>query len=60
MLEIKLPRFLFRIFGYQKNLKYNYGMFEDNKNKMIVSRGIGTSHVKFRLFCPPEIVVIQF
>ncbi len=58
--QIKLPSWLFKLFGYQKNVQYNYGLFQNKDNTLYVTRGIGTSHFKFRLFCPPEIAVIEF
>lgn len=58
--QVKLPLWVFRLFGYEKNVKYNYGLFRKGNKIMYVTRGIGTSHFKFRLFCPPEIAVIQF
>lgn len=58
--QIKLPLWLFKLFGYEKNFKYNYGLFQKGNKTMYVTRGIGTSHFRFRLLCPPEIAVIQF
>jgi predicted MPP superfamily phosphohydrolase len=58
--QIPLPSFLWGLLGYQKNEKYNYGLFQNGANQMFVSRGVGTSHFKFRFFEPPEIVVLQF
>jgi predicted MPP superfamily phosphohydrolase len=58
--QVKLPMWLFKLFGYQKNVKYNYGLFSQGNKTMYVTNGIGTSHVNFRLFCPPEIAVIHF
>ncbi len=58
--QIKLPLWVYKLFGYEKNVKYNYGMFKKGNKRMFVSRGIGTSHLKFRLFAPPEIAVIEF
>lgn len=40
--------------------KYAYGYFEEDGNKMIVTKGIGTSIMPIRLNCTPEIVVIEF
>lgn len=40
--------------------KYANGFFEENNNKMIVTKGIGTSILPIRLNCTPEIVVIEF
>jgi uncharacterized protein len=37
---------------------YKAGPYELNGRKMYVSRGIGTSIIRLRLFVPPEIVVI--
>lgn len=58
--QIRLPAWLFKLFGYEKNTRYNYGLFQQGKKQMYVTRGIGTSHFKFRLFCPPEIAVFKF
>ncbi|MBQ2644659.1 metallophosphoesterase [bacterium] len=40
--------------------KYASGYFEENGNKMIVTKGIGTSILPIRFNCAPEIVVIEF
>ncbi|MCD4722574.1 MAG: metallophosphoesterase [Desulfobacula sp.] len=58
--QVKFPLWLFKLFGYEKNVKYNDGLFQKGNKTMYVTRGIGTSHFRFRLFCPPEIAVIQF
>lgn len=58
--QVKLPMWLFRFLGYKKNVKYNYGLFKKGNKTMYVTRGTGTSHFKFRLFCPPEIAVFEF
>ena len=39
--------------------KYDAGEFKEDEKTMIVGRGLGTHHVKFRWFNPPEIVVIR-
>jgi predicted MPP superfamily phosphohydrolase len=58
--QIPLPSWLWRILGYEKNSKYNEGLFEKGKKKLFVNRGIGTSHIPFRLFKRPEVVVLHF
>lgn len=58
--QIPLPSWLWRLLGYEKNAKYPEGLFEKGRKKMYVSRGIGTSHIPFRLFKRPEVVVLHF
>lgn len=58
--QIALPGQLFGLLGYEKNARYNEGLFAQGQKKMFVSRGIGTSHLPVRLFRKPEIVVLQF
>jgi predicted MPP superfamily phosphohydrolase len=58
--QVPLPGWLFRVLGYKKNALYNQGLFEKGQKKMFVSRGIGTSHLSFRLFTPPEVVILHF
>ncbi len=58
--QVPLPGFLWRFFGYEKNAAYNSGMFREGRKILSVSRGIGTSHLPIRLFCPAEIVVYHF
>jgi len=58
--QLPLPPFIWEILGYEKNARYNKGFFQEGRKSMVVTRGIGTSHVPIRLFCPPEIVVYHF
>jgi predicted MPP superfamily phosphohydrolase len=58
--QIPLPSWLWRFLGYEKNARYNQGLFQRDKKKMFVSRGIGTSHFPFRFMRRPEVVVLHF
>ena len=58
--QVWLPSWIWKFVGYEKNAKYSYGIFTQGHKKMIVSKGIGTSHLPFRLFCAPEILVYYF
>lgn len=40
--------------------KYDYGLFEKDGSRMILTSGIGTHTIKFRLFNPVEIVSVRF
>lgn len=39
--------------------EYDYGIFEENETKMIVSRGLGNSIIPVRINNCPEIVVVK-
>lgn len=39
--------------------QYAHGMFEEGGKDLFVTRGVGESRLQMRLFCPPEIVVID-
>lgn len=39
--------------------KYDFGEFTQKGKKMIISRGLGLHHIKFRFFNRPELAVIQ-
>lgn len=39
--------------------KFAHGMVEENGNRIIVTKGLGTSILPIRFNCPPEIVVID-
>lgn len=58
--QFLLPPWLWKILSYEKNAKYNYGLFEKGRKKMFVSKGVGTSHIPIRLFSSPEVVVLHF
>lgn len=40
--------------------KYDGGIFEENGSTMLVSRGLGTHTIPFRLFNPGELLVLDF
>ncbi len=58
--QIPIPSWLWQILGYEKNARYSHGLFEKGRKKMFVSRGVGTSHIPFRIFRRPEVVVLHF
>jgi predicted MPP superfamily phosphohydrolase len=58
--QVPLPGWVWKIFGYEKNAKYSHGLYQKEKMKMYVSKGVGTSHVPIRILRPPEIVVLHF
>lgn len=58
--QVWLPEWLWSLIGYGKNAKYSQGLFKRGSNQMYVSRGVGTSHVRFRFMCRPEVVVVHF
>jgi hypothetical protein len=58
--QMWLPNWIWSLLGYEKNAKYGRGLFEKGSNLMYVNKGLGTSHVRFRLKCRPEIAVVHF
>ena len=58
--QVPLPSWLWGILGYEKNARYNQGIFQEGRKMMYVSRGIGTSHIPFRFLRRPELVVLHF
>ena len=37
---------------------YIYGLYAEGQRRLIVSGGLGTSHLPVRLMCPPEVVCV--
>jgi len=58
--QIPFPAWFWKIFGYEKNARYNQGWFKKGNKQMYVSRGIGTSHWPIRIMRRPEVVVLHF
>jgi uncharacterized protein len=38
---------------------YAYGLYAEGERRLIVSAGLGTSHLPVRFLCPPEVVVVN-
>jgi predicted MPP superfamily phosphohydrolase len=57
--QVPLPSWLLKLAGYEKNSRYNQGLFEEGRSKMFVSRGVGTSHLPVRICRRPEITVLH-
>lgn len=58
--QIPIPSWLWKILGYEKNAKYNQGLFKEGRKMMYVSKGVGMSHLPIRIMRRPEIVVLHF
>ena len=43
-IPLPVPAWFLEFAGYEKNARYNQGLFEQGRKKMFVSRGIGMSH----------------
>jgi len=57
--QVPLPGWLYGLLGYEKNARYNQGVFRADGNAMYVSRGLGTSHLPMRILRSPEIAVYR-
>jgi predicted MPP superfamily phosphohydrolase len=55
-----LPNWLWSSMRYEKNAKYDQELFKKGDNQMFVSKGLGTSHLRFRRMRRPELVVVHF
>jgi len=58
--QLPLPSWLWGLLGYEKNARYNKGLFVKGRKKMFVNSGIGTSHFPIRVLRRPEVVVLHF
>ena len=57
--QIRLPFFGALICPSKYGTKFSCGNFKETKNRMIVTRGLGTSILSLRFNDPPEIVVLE-
>lgn len=58
--QIRLPVWFWRLTGSIPDPAYLYGLFRQGRKALVVTRGLGTSRLHFRLGAPPEIVVLEF
>ena len=58
--QIPLPSWFWRLIRYEKNARYSQGLFRQGNKQMFVSRGIGWSHLPFRILRKPEVAVLHF
>jgi predicted MPP superfamily phosphohydrolase len=58
--QVPFLGWIWKLLGYEKNAKYNYGYFFSGQKKIFVSKGVGTSHLPIRFLCRPEVVVLHF
>lgn len=58
--QVRLPFHGALVAPSKYGTKYAYGFFLVKGKKLFVSKGIGTSILPIRLFCMPEIVLIEF
>jgi len=56
--QIVLPLYGPVVMSSRLGRRYAYGLVREGRNTVFVTRGIGTSIVPLRLFCPPEIAVL--
>jgi len=58
--QVPLPSWIWNRLGYRKCVKYAQGLFQEDRKRMYVSRGIGTSQIPIRIGRRPELVVLHF
>jgi uncharacterized protein len=58
--QVPVPGWLWSLLGYEKTASFSHGFFQKGKSLMYVSKGVGTSHLQFRLWRRPEIAVFHF
>ncbi len=58
--QVWLPGWFWRFARIMPDPAHIHGLFREGKKTLVVTRGLGTSRVRFRLGAPPEIVVLEF
>lgn len=58
--QMWLPEWVWRLGRFKPDPAHPSGLYRDGKKVLYVTRGVGTSHVRFRLGAPPEIVLFEF
>jgi len=57
--QIRLPLIGALHTGTELGRAYSAGLFEFPPARLYVGRGLGTSYLPLRLFCPPEVTLIR-
>lgn len=58
--QVWLPKWLWRLTGGMPDPDHVSGFFREDKKALVVTRGLGTSRIRFRFGASPEIVVLEF
>jgi predicted MPP superfamily phosphohydrolase len=58
--QVWLPGWLWRLTRFTPDSAHIHGLFREGTKALIVTRGLGTSRLRFRLGSPPEVVVLEF
>lgn len=58
--QIWLPQWFWRLARPKPDPEHMHGYYTDGKKSLFVTRGVGTSHARFRLGEPPEVVLFRF
>jgi hypothetical protein len=58
--QIMLPKWVWRLTRLKPDPDHIHGFFQDGRKSLVVTRGVGTSRLRFRLGVPPEIVILEF
>lgn len=58
--QLRLPSWFWRLARPKPDPEHVHGYFRDGDKSLFVTRGIGTSHLRFRLGARPELVFFRF